>query len=252
MTLPSFTADAPFNLNISVDCAVFGFNFQELQVLLVPREEVPGSQRFACLPPLKLPGNLIRHNEDLPAAAARVLFEVTGLENIFLKQFGAFGSPDRISPSEREWLTLYNLHVSHVVTVAYYSLVDIAGVRQPAATKPEAKWYNLSNIRELAMDHFMILQHGLEALRNQLRADPRVAFALLPEKFSIRQLQDVYQVILGRTLDNRNFRKKLASAEYLLPLNEKQTRVAHKPARLYSFDEKVFMNQNKQDFRLSF
>ncbi len=234
------------NLNpyLSVDCVVFGYNSQTLKVLLLKRKRKSTERKF-----LKLPGSLVPHNEDLDLSAIRVLKELTGMQNIFLKQFHAFGALDRISgDGDRMWIeNTYQVKTERIVSVAYYSLVKIEESNPTSSNLNEtANWYNIDDITTLAFDHETILETGLKAIRQELFLNPIIGFKLLPEKFTIRQLQKLYEIILNTKLDNRNFRKKILQAKYIKPLGEKQTGVAHKPALLYSFEEEEYLESRKQ------
>jgi 8-oxo-dGTP diphosphatase len=185
-----------------------------------------------------LPGDLIYTDEDLDMAAMRVLKELTGLANIYLEQFGAFGDPDRLSGEEdQKWLNSLRAHPeARVVTVAYYSLVNMHDYEPVAASfASSAQWVPLDSVGILPFDHTKILTQALKRLNQQLRVKP-VGFNLLPEKFTLAQLQRLYEVILNKDLDKRNFRRKILKIGMLRKLNEKQSGVAHKPASYYSFD----------------
>jgi len=233
--------------NVSVDCVVFGFEFGKLNVLLIERNMLFEGCEYNDL---KLPGDLVRKDENLDTAANRVLMELTGLDNIYLKQFAAIGSPFRLKgqPRDMVWLRSIGHPEEIVVTVAYYSLINID--QDKAANfkiQSNARWFKVSEATELAFDHISILQQALEALRYDLKLRP-VAYELLPPKFTLGQLQQLYEVILGMDLDKRNFRKKVANMSYILPINEKQVSVSHKPARLYSFHPKIFQKTIKRSF----
>jgi ADP-ribose pyrophosphatase YjhB (NUDIX family) len=228
---------------------VFGFEFGKLNVLLLERKMMFQGQECKDL---KLPGDLVRKDEDLDTAAARVLKELTGLENIYLKQYAAIGTPNRLTRLERdmEWLRQIGHPEEVVVTVAYYSLLNIDQERiNKFQLQEDVKWYPVSQIKELAFDHMEILADGLEALRTELRSNP-IGFELLPSKFTLSQLQKLYEVILGVTLDKRNFRKKVTNMPYVIPINEKERGVSHKPARYYIFNKKVYekTRKNSLDF----
>jgi ADP-ribose pyrophosphatase YjhB (NUDIX family) len=233
------------NPHVSVDCVVFGFEFGKLNVLLIERNmEFEGTEYRD----LKLPGDLVRKDEDLDTAASRVLRELTGLDNIYLKQFAAIGSPTRLlrQPRDIEWLRSIGHPEEIVVTVAYYSLINID---QDKASyfilQSNARWHPVSEVTELAFDHLSIFQQALQVLRTDLMLKP-IAFELLPLKFTLRQLQQLYEVILGVDLDKRNFRKKVANMPFITPINEKQVDVSHKPAQYFSFNRKVYL-KTKQD-----
>ena len=223
------------NPNVSVDCVIFGFDFQQLKVLLIEREgDFPDEKSR-----LALPGNLIYDDENLNMAVNRVLKELTGLDNIFLKQIGAFGGVDRISKeTDKEWLRSIRAHPdARVITVAYYSLVRISDY-WPAASSfaVTANWYNVDEIRDLAFDHYTILKTGLNQLRREISFRP-IGFNLMPEKFTLGQLQRMYEAILGRSLDKRNFRRKIMKINILSATDEKEYDVPHKPAQYFKFNE---------------
>ncbi|MEI7897626.1 MAG: NUDIX domain-containing protein [bacterium] len=239
-------SNMPENLNphVSVDCVVFGFEFGKLDVLLIERNMVFEGVEYKDL---KLPGDLVRKDEDLDIAASRVLKELTGLENIYLKQYLAVGSPGRLQrwPRDMEWLRSIGHPEEVVVTVAYYSLINIDQDKAANfALQSGARWCEVSELGELAFDHMAILQQALHVLRTDLIIKP-IAYELLPPKFTLRQLQQLHEVILGAKLDKRNFRKKVAGMPYITPINEKQVDVSHKPARYFSFNRKIYIKSKK-------
>jgi hypothetical protein len=195
---------------------------------------------------MKLPGSLIDENEDLDESAYRVLKELTGLDKIYLKEFSVFGNPTRLNvPNDLIWLkTTSGILVDRVVTVAYYSLVKIDESDPQAHINSNAFWLPVKNLPHLIFDHNQIIADALETLRKELRTEP-IGFELLPKKFTLRQLQNLYEVILGVPLDNRNFRKKIGKLEYLISLDEKEVGVNHKPAQFYRFDKKIYKKQQK-------
>jgi 8-oxo-dGTP diphosphatase len=230
---------ADLNPHISVDCVVFGFDGCELNVLLINRDPASARHRKEKL---KLPGDLIISGEMLAAAAQRILTEFTGLHNIYLKQFGIFDDPQRLNSSDDlAWLrNRSGLAVERVVTVAYYSLVKIdRSLQTDLSIAYHACWYSCASVPALIFDHNRILQNGMDVLRRELLTEP-LCFELLPEKFTLNQLQRLYEAILGCSLDNRNFRKKIQRLPYIVPLNERQRGVAHKPAQLHVFDNKKY------------
>lgn len=234
------------NPHISVDCVIFGFDTQELKILLVDRNMLPGEESKIPSGLMKLPGNLIDQNEDLDQSAYRVLKELTGLDKIYLKQFAVFGSPTRLNnQNDLLWLqSTSGMTVERVVTIAYYSLVKIDESSPESHLSQNAKWMSVKNLPNLIFDHKEIIVKALETLRKEMRTEP-VGFELLPKKFTFRQLQNLYEVILGAELDNRNFRKKIGKLEYLIPLNEKEIGVNHKPAQFYKFDKKIYKKNQK-------
>jgi ADP-ribose pyrophosphatase YjhB (NUDIX family) len=226
--------------NVSVDCVVFGFDLTNLNVLLIDRDF---TKEGIVYHDLKLPGDLIRMYEDLDDAAGRILHEETGLSNLKLKQFRSFGSPNRLKRNEHdlEWLRQNDRTEEHIITIAYYSLLNMAELNSTKLIiNDNVKFCPVNEVIDLVMDHMEILKGALEHLRLELLSQP-IAFDLLPEKFTLSQMQKLYEVILGKTFDKRNFRKKFASMKYLIPLNEKEVGVAHSPARLYLFSREVYV-----------
>ncbi|MFT3740142.1 MAG: NUDIX domain-containing protein [Breznakibacter sp.] len=238
------------NQNISVDCVIFGFDGEQLNVLLVDRT-LADAQGNILFSDLTLTGNHIYEHEDLDDAAQRILFDLTGLSNIYLEQFSAFAHPDRLKKTaDQQWLAASERNPdSRIVTIGYFSLLATKKVTLEWKGR-NVKWYPLPGIGELAFDHNSILNKALAALRSKLRNEP-IGFELLPEKFTLSQLQKVYEVILGAPLDKRNFRKKIARMKYLIPLDEKQKGVAHKPAQLYIFSREVYERTKREMFDFS-
>ena len=214
---------------LTVDCVIFGLdlNAASLRVALIERDIEPYEGSWA------LPGGFVREGESLEQAANRELQEETNIENVFLEQLYTFGAPKR---DPRGW----------VVSVAYYALVAPEKHHVVADTDARrAEWFPIDALPELAFDHSEILQMALQRLRGKLSYAP-IGFELLPEKFSIRQLQTLYEIVLGQPLDNRNFRKKIFSLDVLKELKEMQQGVAHRAARLYKFDEHKYKQLAKQ------
>lgn len=202
---------------VTTDCVVLGYLQPELKVLLVQRKNEPFQGQWA------LPGGFVEIDEPLEAAARRELEEETGLDNLYHEQLYSFGQPDR-DPRER------------VISVAYLALLPLAVARVKAGSDAaDARWFALDKLPELAFDHQKILETGLKRLRGKVRYAP-IAFELLPEKFTLSQLQTLYEVILQAKLDKRNFRKKITSLQVLQPLEELEQGVPHRAARLYRYD----------------
>jgi 8-oxo-dGTP diphosphatase len=233
--------------NVSVDCVIFGFDFEKLNVLLVERKLVDGKSSEVLINDYTLAGYHIYEDESLDAAASRILKEVTGLHDIYLEQFYTFGGLDRvIHPNDQLWIKHINQgFLDRVVTVGYFSLIDNTKVKL-TKTDRNKDWYPIDDIDKLplAYDHRAIFDKALEALRTKVKMEP-LAFELLPEKFTLSQLQKLYEAILGSCLDKRNFRKKIAQMPYIIPLNEKQKGVSHKPAQLFLFSPEVFEKTHK-------
>ncbi len=225
------------NPRISADCVVFGFDFSQLKVLLIEREQVEGFDIS-----LSLPGDLIFEDEDLDMAANRILNELTGLNDIFLEQVGAFGNPDRLSKaSDKAWLkAVRQKPEERVVTIAYYSLVNMNNYQPQASSFAKtACWIPVHEISELAFDHYTIFQVALKKLKDKIKTQP-IGFNLLPEKFTLSQLHKLYEVILGRDLDKRNFRRKMLKLKIVESLDEKQEGVPHKPSQFFKFNEENY------------
>jgi 8-oxo-dGTP diphosphatase len=214
---------------LTVDVVVFALDEQDLQVMLIQRDLAPFAGSWA------LPGGFVRVEETLDEAAARELREETGLAGIFLEQLYTFGAARR-DPRER------------VVTVAYYALVNLAGHAVQASTDARnAAWFSVNDLPKLAFDHREIFDVALERLRAKVRYQP-IGFELLPEKFTLRQLQHLYEIILDRPLDKRNFRKKVLGMGIIKETNEIETDVAHRAARLFRFDKKAYDRLTKRGF----
>jgi len=227
------------NPRISVDCVIFGFDLNQLKVLVIERSISDSDKQI-----LTLPGDLIYEAENLDIAADRVLFELTGLQTIFLEQVGAFGDTDRLNKeADKKWLRAVREEPeARVITIAYFSLVNIHEYAPQASSfAKSAAWIPLNEIDELAFDHFDILQTALKKLKNKIRIQP-VGFNLLPEKFTLSQLQKLYEAILGRELDKRNFRRKMLKLQLVEMLEERQEKVPHKPSQYFKFNE---ANYNK-------
>jgi 8-oxo-dGTP diphosphatase len=214
---------------LTVDCVVFGLDESELKVMLIQRGLAPFEGKWA------LPGGFVRANETLDEAAWRELEEETGLRKVFLEQLYTFGAVDR-DPRER------------VVSVAYYALVNLIDHPVHAATDArDAGWFAVHDVPSLAFDHGEILQVALERLRGKLRYQP-IGFELLPKKFTLSQLQHLYELVLERELDKRNFRKRVLAMDILIETDDVQQDVAHRAARLYRFDERKYRRLAKAGF----
>ncbi len=214
---------------LSIDNLVFGLDNDDLKILLVKQTDPMHQGKWA------LPGGWIRYDENLRDAAYRLLEELTGVHDLFLEQLKTFGRVDRF-PNDR------------VVTIAYYALVSadkfslVAG--QSAA---DVNWQSVNNLPELVYDHAEIIEHGLKVLRHQVCHQP-IGFNLLPEKFTLLQLQALYEAILNTTLDKPNFRRKIMKMNLLSPCNEKQQGVPHRAASLYRFDAEAYKHLTESGF----
>jgi 8-oxo-dGTP diphosphatase len=214
---------------LTVDIVVFALDDEDLQVMLIERDLEPFAGQWA------LPGGFVRVEETLDGAANRELREETGLHDIFLEQLYTFGDLER-DPRER------------IVTVAYYALVNLAGHNVQASTDARnAAWFPVTELPTLAFDHARIIETALERLRGKVRYQP-LGFELLPERFTLRQLQHLYEIVLGRELDKRNFRKKVLSMGILKETNEIEKDVAHRAARLFRFDQRAYQKLTRRGF----
>jgi 8-oxo-dGTP diphosphatase len=201
-----------FNIAVSVDCVILGYENKELKVLLIESDLEEFKGLYSLL------GDLVGPDEDLDTASYRVLKDRTGLDDVYLEQVLSFGNIDR-HPSGR------------VVTTAYYSLLDIRN-HALQLSHNELSWHSVKDLKKLAFDHKDILDTCLNRLREQVMERP-IIFNLLPSKFSLRELQEVYEAILGVGLDRRNFRKKIMLKDWMTDLKEMETDVPHRPGKLY-------------------
>ncbi|SFU60570.1 ADP-ribose pyrophosphatase YjhB, NUDIX family [Pustulibacterium marinum] len=204
---------------LAVDCIIFGFDNEKLKILLIKRDFEPEKGKWSLM------GGFLRKEENLDEAADRVLQHLTGLDNVYLEQLHAYSAVDR-DPLER------------TVSVSYYALIN-------ASTTPEinddgeqyaAHWFNIDEAPELIFDHNAMVRHAMNRLRYRALTKP-IGFELLPEKFTMRQLQSLYEAILGEKLDKRNFINKINGLDILHKLDEKDMNSSRKGSFLYMFDE---------------
>ena len=214
---------------LAVDCVVFGLDEDDLKVLLIRRGMDPFLGRWA------LPGGFVHMDETVEEAARRELREEAGIDRALLEQFHVFSTLDR-DPRER------------VVSVAHYALVKLSDHAVRAATDArEAAWFGVDDLPKLAFDHDVIVEVAIEKLRTKVKQTP-IGFELLPKKFTLTQLQRVYEKVLDRELDKRNFRKKVLATGLLIETEEVEQDVAHRAARLFRFDEKAYRKLEKEGF----
>jgi ADP-ribose pyrophosphatase YjhB (NUDIX family) len=221
---------------VSVDCVVLGFDKEQLNVLLVRRDNNPEE---TCA--LKLPGSLIYDEEDVDDAATRVLFELTGIKKVPLRQFRCFASPHRASkPEDKKWLNqAYQPNINRLITVAYIALCKIDR-KHHNISKYSSEWCPLSEVAEMPFDHNQILEASLTEIQKWVELEPSVIFNLLAQKFTISQLHRLYESIYAKKIDIRNFHKKVATMPQVVPLDEREEGVAHRAARYYKFDKKGY------------
>jgi ADP-ribose pyrophosphatase YjhB (NUDIX family) len=224
MSTPTSIIDA-----LSIDCLIFGFKKGELDILLVQHGEGISKGKWA------LPGGWIQYDESVDESAYRLLKDLTGLGKIYLEQLKVFGEVERY-PQKR------------VITIAFFAMVKPDDYElHPGFTASDAKWFKISEVPRLPYDHDMILRYGLKHLQHKVKHEP-VGFNLLPKKFTLHQLQEVYEAVLGHKLDKPNFRRKLFNMNLLVPCKEKQKDVSHRAANLYRFDKKIYDKLKEKGF----
>lgn len=224
--------------HVSIDCAIFGFDGNELNILLIEKEGTAAQ---------KLPGSLIYQMEDTDSAAGRVLGELTGIRKMSLRQFRCFSAPDRaMDPDDVAWLEkTYGRPVGRLITIAYLSLCRINRTLSAAARRKAARWCPVSDLPAMPFDHNRIAEEALCEIRQWTESEPAMLFELLPVKFTMAELRALYEAIYLRRFDIRNFCKKIARIPYIVRLDEKQTDVAHRAAHYYKFD-RIAYNQLRQ------
>ncbi len=214
--------------NLSVDCVIFGFENHSLEVLLIKRARKPSIGRWA------LPGGFIKKEELVDDAANRILQETTGIKNIYMEEVAIFDKVDRYP----KW---------RVFTLGYFALISPEKylITTGIDTK-EVKWFKISDLPKLPFDHQDIFNTSLEKLRTRVRYRP-IGFELLPKKFTLPQLQKLYEVVLGKKLDKRNFRKKISGMNLIINTNEIDIKNKRK-ATLYMFDKKNYNKLKREGF----
>ncbi|MEO5995757.1 MAG: NUDIX domain-containing protein [Chitinophagaceae bacterium] len=214
-------------IGISVDCVIFGFDENELKVLLIKSDLKKYEGKWSLL------GDLVSSNEDVDQAAYRILKERTGMDDVYLEQVKTFGQVDR-HPAAR------------VITIVYCSLINVQH-HKLGITDNELSWQKISSLKEMAFDHKKILDVCHAWLQKRIQEHP-LGFSLLPKKFSLRELQNLYEAILDAKLDRRNFRKKFFSMDLLIDTCEFEINVPHRPGKLYGFNYDKY--QKKQPKKL--
>lgn len=208
-------------IKVAVDAVVFSVMQHDLKILLIKRKNPPFQGLWA------LPGGFVRNDEELEEAAARELYEETNVKNIFLKKLTAYGAVNR-DPRGR------------IISIVYLALIDAEKVRLESKTDAErAQWFSLDELPKLAFDHQKIIAESLEELRYEIQTT-NIAFQLLPQKFTLTELQKAYEAVLGKALDKRNFRKMIQELHLLKDEKETKMEGAHRPAQLFSFKEKRY------------
>lgn len=205
---------------VAVDCIIFGWDDGQLKLLILKRDFEPAKGKNSLI------GGFVRENESLDEAARRILFELTGLSDIYLEQLSAYGEVER-DPGER------------TISVAYFALLKIQNLDSEHVKKHGAHWVQISRIPKLIFDHDQMVQKAIRRLRRRAKSEP-TGFELLPKKFTLPQLQGLYEEIYQVNFDNRNFRKKVLAMNILKKLNQKDKSSSKKGAYLYRFDKKKY------------
>ncbi len=210
---------------LSVDCVIFGFDENKLKVLLIRSDLKKYLGKWSLL------GDLVEPNEDLDAAAYRILKQRTGLSDVYLEQVHTFGTVNR-HPAGR------------VVTVTYCSLINVQHHKLKILDN-ELHWHDIKTVTDLAFDHQEIFDNCYRWLQKRIQEHP-LGFNLLPKKFSLRDLQNLYEAILDTKMDRRNFRKKFFAMDFLIDLNEMEQAVPHRPGKLYKFNYEKYEKKKKK------
>lgn len=226
MVLNSYSSED--KVLLAVDCIIFGFDNEDLKILLIKRDFEPEKGKWSLI------GGFLKKEETLDAAADNILHHLTGLNNIFMEQLHAFSEVDR-DPGER------------TISVAYYALIDIASHNKALIRKYSAKWFGLSEAPKLIFDHDMMLDRAIARLRYRATTKP-IGFELLPGKFTMRQLQKLYEAILDKALDKRNFISKINALDVLIKLDEKDMESSRKGSYLYQFDKEKYDRKVQDGF----
>ena len=222
------TYDTEDKVLIAVDCIIFGFYKDDLKILLIKRDFKPKRGEWSLM------GGVLRKDENLDRAANRILHHLTGINNVYLEQLHSFSEVSR-DPAER------------TVSVAYYALINTEEHSRELIRQYSAQWFRLSERPVLIFDHEEMVQHAIRRLRYRTSTKP-VGFELLPEKFTMRQLQKLYEAILGESLDKRNFINKINALDILLKLDEKDMNSSRKGSFLYKFDLEKYRSKAANGF----
>ena len=213
---------------LAVDCIIFGFDGEALKILLVKRDFEPEKGKWSLI------GGFLKKDQDLDQAAIRILHHLTGLDDIYLEQFYAFSKVDR-DPGER------------TVSVAYYALIDIASHNEELIKLDAAEWFSLKDAPDLIFDHNRMVELAVRRLKYRAKTEP-IGFELLPDKFTMLQLQNLYESVLNEKLDKRNFTSKINALGILVKLDEKDMESSKKGSYLYQFDTDMYNEKLKEGF----
>lgn len=209
---------------VSVDCIIFGFDEGHLRILIGKRHMDPGRGEWS------LYGGFVNHNESVDEAASRVLYELTGIKNIYMKQVHTFGAVDR-DPGER------------VISVAYCALINVKDYDQSLLEEHEVQWVDLEKLPKLYSDHNKMVNKAITMLRRRINTEP-LSFNLLPELFTLTQLQHVNEAILGEEIDKRNFRKKIKTIDFIEKTDLIDKETSKRGAALYRFNKTMYREES--------
>jgi len=222
--------------NISVDCVVFGFDLAQINILLSRRNLNMYDDRYPAIDDWMLPGKHVFKSETLDQSAQRILKKLTGQDEAYKKQFRTFGNPKRIK-NDKDLLWVKSKEINpYTMSVAYYFLLPTQGLDR--LTK-NTRWFPVKALPPLAFDHREIIDTAIRQLKEKLVSEP-IIFELLPDKFTLNELQAAYEAVLDIDIDNRNFRKKALSKTYIISLEEKKTGASKKPANLFMFSKDIY------------
>lgn len=253
-TVQNFPLEKDYLANVSVDCVIFGYHNKELKVLC---------SKIAGMNTWSLPGGHVPKNESIEEAAYRILEARTGLKGIFLKQFQTFGNSGRSLSSTDFQFHLFNIKAADAkkirwildnrfVSICYYALTEFSKVvPQPGVFDAECGWMDVHKLPVLLLDHKQMVQEALKTLRHQIHHEP-IGLNLLPEKFTLPELQALYETILGKRIDQRNFTKKLLSLDIVKKLNKKKHIGGHRSPNLYRFNKRAYNHALKHEIELAF
>jgi len=215
---------------VAVDCIIFGYDIleKEIKLLLIKRSFKPAKGKWS------LAGGFMIENESLDESASRILFNLTGLKNVYMEQSYTFGEVNR-DPGGR------------VMSISYFALILIQDIDDQLKALNGAHWRSISRLPELIFDHSAMVARALDELQHQIKVKP-VGFELLPEKFTLVQLQDLYEAIYQKKVDKRNFRKKILSMNLLQKFDEKERETSKKGAYYYKFIPERYESFRKKGF----
>ncbi len=213
---------------LAIDCIIFGFDGEDLKLLLIKRDFEPEKGKWSLI------GGFLKKEENLDQAAIRILNHLTGLDNVYMEQLYTFSTVDR-DPGER------------TISVAYYALIDIAAHDKDLIQLNSAKWFSLKNAPDLIFDHNRMVERAVARLKYRTKTKP-IGFELLPNKFTMLQLQNLYESILNVKLDKRNFTNKINALDILIKLKEKDMESSKKGSYLYQFDTDKYNEKLKEGF----